>query len=294
MIGVFFLISAYVKLFPIEILEIATVETGLINWSLSPIIARLIIASEFFFGLSLILNIKPKIISTLTALSLIVFTIYLIYILIFQGKDVNCNCFGLFMVMNPIESILKNLVLLIIICLLYFQNKAIKYPKEIIVITLIFLISILIPFIANPISYSKSKYEYNLNKPFLMDFSILYSNPNVEKPKIDLRKGKHLVTFLSSSCQHCIVAAYNLQLIAKRNPDKSIYFFINGDKNDLKKFHNLTKSAHVPHSILQAKPLLLLAGNTLPRIFLINNSYVEKIVHPNDIEESEIIEWFKK
>lgn len=293
-IGFFFLFSAYVKLFPIEILEIAVVETGIIGWSLAPIMARLLIASEFVLGLFLIMNIKPKLVSALAALSLIIFTIYLTAILIFQGKEVNCNCFGLYMVMNPIESIIKNIVLLLLVSLLYFKNKAIKYPKEWIFLAVGVVISIAIPFVVNPPTFDKSKYEYNIDEPYLLDFSIVYSDMEIEQPKIDLRKGKHLIAFYSYSCQHCVVAAYNLQLIAQRNPDLSFYFFINGDENDLKAFHNLTKSEHVPHSILLAKPLLLLVGNSLPSIFLVNNSFVEEKIHPNGIDENKIREWFLK
>ena len=292
LVGVVFIISAYVKLFPIEILEIAVVETGLIGWTLAPIMARLLIASEFVLGLFLIMNIKPKLVSALTALSLIVFTIYLLAILIFQGKEVNCNCFGLFMVMNPIESIIKNIVLLLFVCLLYFKNKAINYPKEWLFLAIGTFIFISIPFIVNPPIFDKSNFSYSIEKPYLMDFSVIYSDSEVEQPKLDLRKGKHLVAFYSYSCQHCIIAAYNLQLIAQRNPDLSFYFFINGDENDLKTFHNLTKSEHVPHSILLAKPLLILAGNNLPAIFLVNDSYIEERIHSHGIDEKRIKEWF--
>lgn len=294
LVGMVFIFSAYVKLFPIELLEIAVVETGFIGWSLAPIMARLLIASEFALGLFLIMNIKPKLVSALTALSLVVFSFYLVFLLVFQGNDVNCNCFGLYMVMNPIESLLKNIVLLALVALLYFKNTAIKYPKEWIILALGAVLAIFVTFIINPPKFDKSKYEYNVDQPYFMDFSIIYSDAKVEQPQINLRKGKHLVAFYSYSCQHCIVTAYNLQLIAHRNPELSFYFFINGDENDLKTFHGLTKSEHVPHSILLAQPLIMLAGNQLPALFLVNDSYVEKRIHPNGIDEKMIKEWFNE
>lgn len=294
LVGMVFIFSAYVKLFPIELLEIAVVETGFIGWSLAPIMARLLIASEFALGLFLIMNIKPKLVSALTALSLVIFSFYLIFLLVFQGNVVNCNCFGLYMVMNPIESLLKNAVLLALVVLLYFKNQAINYPKEWMFLAIGVLLSILVPFIINPPHFDKSKYEYNVDQPYFMDFSIIYSDAKVEQPQINLRKGKHLVAFYSYSCQHCVVTAYNLQLIAHRNPELSFYFFINGDENDLKTFHGLTKSEHVPHSILLAQPLIMLAGNQLPALFLVNDSYVEKRIHPNGIDEKMIKEWFNE
>lgn len=294
LVGVVFVFSAYVKLFPIELLEIAVVETGFIGWTLAPIMARLLITSEFALGLFLIMNIKPKLVSALTALSLVVFSFYLVFLLVFQGNDVNCNCFGLYMVLNPIESLLKNIVLLSLVALLYFKNRAVKYPKEWTILALGAILAIFVTFVINPPKFDKSKYAYEIDQPYLMDFSIIYSDPETEQPQIDLQKGKHLVAFFSYSCQHCVVSAYNLQLIAHRNPELSFYFFINGDENDLKTFHTLTKSEHVPHSILLAQPLVMLAGSQLPALFLVNESYVEKRIHPSGIDEKMIKEWFNE
>jgi|LSQX01.3.fsa_nt_gb hypothetical protein len=293
MLGLFFIFSAYVKLFPIEILEISIVETGLVGWTLAPIFARLLLASEFALGVFLIMNIKPKLVNIFVMLSLLVFSIYLSIILIFQGNSVNCNCFGLFMIMNPFESILKNILMIALSVLLYFKNTAVDYKKDWLVIGVGAVLVSSIPFIINPPVFDKSKFGYEIEEPYLMDLSVVYDDADVEQPKIDLREGKHLIAFYSSNCQHCVVAAYSLQLISKRNPDLSFYFFINGDEHDINEFHNLTKSGHVPHSILLAKPFLLLAGNKFPAIYLVKDSYVQERIHPAAINEDEIIEWFR-
>ncbi len=291
-IGCFFVFSALVKLNPIEILEIAIVETGFSNWHLAPIFARLIIGAEFFMGLFLILNIRKKFFTVISGLSLIVFSFYLLILLIFQGNNVNCNCFGLFMVMNPLESILKNVVLIVLLIILYFKNKSIHFKAEKIVLIIGFAIATSLPFILNPISDKSSKYDMSLNQQFKMDFSIIYSNPEIEHPKVVLNKGKHLVGFFSSSCQHCIIAGYNLKVLSSQHPDWSIYFFINGDDDDLANFHTLTKSKSIPHSKLPGKELLAIAGNKLPALFLINNTIVEQRIMPDNLDETEIGKWF--
>ncbi|MGI6320381.1 MAG: MauE/DoxX family redox-associated membrane protein [Bacteroidales bacterium] len=294
LLGLVFIFSAYVKLFPIEILEIAIVETGLVGWSLAPIFARLLLASEFALGVFLIMNIKPKLVNIFVMLSLLVFSIYLSIILIFQGNSVNCNCFGLFMIMNPFESILKNILMIALSVLLYFKNTAVDYKKDWLVIGVGAVLVSSIPFIINPPVFDKSKFGYEIEEPYLMDLSVVYDDADVEQPKIDLREGKHLIAFYSSNCQHCVVAAYSLQLISKRNPDLSFYFFINGDEEDIKEFHNLTKSEHVPHSILLAQPFVMLAGNRFPAVFLVEDSYVQERIHPAAVDEKMILEWFER
>ncbi len=291
-VGVFFIFSAFVKLYPIEILQIAMVETGFINWFLAPFFARLIISAEMFMGLFLVLNIKHRFFTFLAGFSLIIFSIYLVLLIVFQGNDINCNCFGLFLIMNPIESIFKNLIILFLLVLLYFYNKSIHFKAENKVIILGIIITICLPFILNPITFKDTNYETTSKETYKMDFSIIYENPSLEKPKIDLTKGKHLVGFFSSSCTHCIVAGYNLKVLSNEHPNWSLYFFINGDDSDLKQFHTLTKSELIPHSKLPKKELLILAGNKLPAIFLINNTMVEQRISPDNINETSINEWF--
>lgn len=294
LVGIFFIFSAYVKLHPIEVLEIAIVETGIIGWSLAPFAARLLIGSEFFIGIFLVTNFKTKLFTTLAGISLFIFTIYLSILLVVQGNNINCNCMGLFMVMNPIESIIKNLVLLSLLTLIYFKNTSIKFKHEKLFIIIGTLLTIALPFIINPPSFQKHQQETNINEPYKMDFSIIYTNSEIEQPTIDLNSGKHLVGFFSSSCQHCIVTAYNLKVISEQNPELSIYFFINGDDANLAHFHTLTKSESIPHSKLPAKELLTLAGNKLPALFLINNSMVEDKIKVGQIDETTIKKWFKE
>lgn len=294
LIGAFFCISAFVKLFPIEILEIAVVETGIIGWSLSQIAARILIGFEFFIGLFLMTNFKSKLFSLFAIISLIVFTIYLSVLLVVQGNNINCNCMGLFMVMNPIESIAKNLVLLSLLAIIYFKNTSIKTNLEKLFIVIGSVLSLSLPFIISPPTFQKYQHEINKNEPFNIDFSIIYNNPEIEQPRLDLRKGKHLVGFFSSSCMHCIVTGYNLKVILDQNPEFSFYFFINGDDADLAHFHQLTKSESIPHSKLPGKEMITLAGNKLPAVYLIENSMVETRIYPDQIDEKELLKWFNE
>ena len=111
-IGLVFIVSALTKLYPIIPLEILLVKTGITNWSLAPIFARLLVGFEFMLGSFLIFNIQTKKTTIVSMLSLVGFTFYLLYLHFFVSADDNCGCFGEIIKMNPLQSILKNIVLL--------------------------------------------------------------------------------------------------------------------------------------------------------------------------------------
>ncbi len=104
-IGLVFIVSALAKLFPIEPFEIVFVDLGVANWLIAPFLARFIIAVELFLGLSILFNVwlKNKI-YYLTQASLLIFTVYLIYLLITKGNNVDCGCFGSFLSLSPIVN----------------------------------------------------------------------------------------------------------------------------------------------------------------------------------------------
>jgi len=77
-IGLFFIFSAYLKLNPIEILELKIVDTRMFSWTLSSFVARLLISMEFMLGLLFTLNINyRKKLYQFTLVIIFIFTIYL-------------------------------------------------------------------------------------------------------------------------------------------------------------------------------------------------------------------------
>jgi uncharacterized membrane protein YphA (DoxX/SURF4 family) len=93
--GLVFIYSGYTKLYPIETFEYTFVDLGIGGWRLAPFIARFMIGLEFFIGLLLITSMYIKRFTIkLTAVSLIIFCIYLIFIMISNGNNGNCGCFG--------------------------------------------------------------------------------------------------------------------------------------------------------------------------------------------------------
>ena len=297
LIGITFLFSAYSKLFPIEPFEYILVGTTFINWKASVIVARLIIGIEFILGCLFLFSLINKRILLIAAIILGVFSFHLLFQIIVKGNGSDCGCFGTWLSMTPLQAIIKNAIMLLVIYGLYRLNFSfnLKIKHKEFYISILAITSI---FIVNPVDFGYS--ESYLNKPFSnfrLELDTVYNSENLEKvdpPKMDLRKGKHIVGFLSSTCGHCKIAAQKLSVIHSENPSIPIYFFINGDNDKIKSFIAKTNTDKIPYSKLNSQLFIELAGLKLPVIYYLNNSVVEKQVDYFTLEQGHIEQWLKK
>lgn len=125
LVGLVFIASGYFKLYPIENLEYAIMDTGLVGFNLAPFFAKLLIWIELMLGIFLILRIDFNgLVLWTTILMLTVFSIYLSMSLFKGQNQENCGCFGDFIELSTRDSLLKNM-LLIVFCsvLVKFQKK---------------------------------------------------------------------------------------------------------------------------------------------------------------------------
>lgn len=295
-LGLIFVFSATVKLYPVELFELTLIDIGIANWFLAPYLARVLIAVEFFLGFLLIFNLYlKKFTLKLTIGILMFFTFYLVWLLIVEGNKGNCNCFGSYLPLTPLESIFKNLFLLLFAATLYRMHTGIKWRFLKIILPVFILTSISLPFILNPVDISTSEKIFNQNElNYNLGLDILYNNPKVEEPKQDLRQGKHIVAFMSLTCPHCRVAAYKMHIIKKKNPEIPIFFVLNGDKEVLDAFFEETKSSDIPYTFLLGPDFIKISGVRLPAIFFVNNGIVEKRTKYIYLKQKEIEDWLKE
>jgi hypothetical protein len=295
LLGLVFIFSAYVKLFPIDLFELTLIDIGISNWFLAPFIARLFIGLEFFIGFMLVSNIYQKrMILKLTLATLIVFTVYLVVLIIVEGNEGNCKCFGNFISLTPMESIIKNSVMFLLLLLLYKKHKGFQWKFSKFFTVVVLIISFALPFIINPVDLNAS--ERNLNDEKLnydLDLGILYNNPEVIQPKEDLRTGKHIIAFMSLTCQHCRIGAYKMHIMKNRNEELPFFFVLNGDSSDLESFLIDTKAADISYTILLGPEFVKRSGVKLPAIFWVNNGIVEKRTKYINLNQDEIEEWLE-
>ncbi len=295
--GLLFIYSGYTKLYPIEPFEYTFVDLGVSSWALAPFVARFMIGLEFFIGLMLFFNLYLRVFTIkLTIGTLVFFSVYLGVMMIMNGNNGNCGCFGEALVMSPLQALLKNAVMLVIAFLIYKFHVGFSLGKLTYWLSISFLITAMaLPHILNYVDLSYS--EAYLNKPnekFEIPLDTLYSHAEINTPPKNLSQGKQIIAFMSLTCQHCRIAAKKLRIMNEKNPAIDVYFVLNGDDNHLSLFHEDTKSEKIPFCRLHGRPFVYLAGTNLPKIYLINNSVVEHQINYFELDQSEVEKWMKE
>ena len=298
-VGSIFIYSGYTKLFPvIETFEFTFVELGIANWYTAPFIARLFLGLEFFVGCLLILNYQlKKITIPITIILLSFFTIYLIIQIFVSGNNGNCGCFGEHLKMTPLQAIIKNAIMFGLLFIVYFIYEGWKIKYNSLLLSFVGVTLILTPFIINPIDYNYTSNNLDEKVNYPLALNLLFQpedSSKVEIPKVDIRKGNHVVAFLSLKCPHCKIAAKKFRLIKKNNPQISIYFILNGQKSDYSNFIEETKADNIPYSFCLGKTFVKLASFRLPRIYYLNNGIVLRKVDYLELNQYEIEAWYNK
>ena len=126
LLGAFFIGTAVLKLLSIDNFEIYIYSFGIFSYTWTTFFSRLLIFIELLIGIGLILKIYFKQIWWLTMLMMVGFTLFLVYAAIFRN-DSNCHCFGSLIELNPIQSILKNIIT---IALLFFIKNEESYDYK--------------------------------------------------------------------------------------------------------------------------------------------------------------------
>lgn len=290
--------SAYSKLYPIEPFEFTFVDTGISGWRFSPFLARIVIGLEFFIGLLFVFQINIRSFTSKLSIGLLsFFTIYLTIILIKNGNEANCGCFGEMIPMTTVQSIIKNVIFLTVSIFLLKKGIEFNYNKKIQLLAKLItgLFALIFPYILNPVdlNYSES-YLIDKGTYYRLPLDSLINSAKINKVDPEIKNQKMVIAFMSSTCPHCKIAATKLRIMKEKNPELPIYFVINGEEKNIRRFQELTQSADIPWTQLNGKNFVYLAGFKMPKIVLINKQEVE--LEPNyfTLDQTEIENWLKK
>lgn len=115
LLGAVFIFSGIAKLDSIYQFEQDIFKAGVTNWNIIPYLSRFTIAAEIFLGICFFHKEGlKKFTIPATFIMLVVFTIHLIYSVIISGGGLtgNCGCFGQKLSMTPLESLIKNIIMM--------------------------------------------------------------------------------------------------------------------------------------------------------------------------------------
>ena len=298
-IGGMFIIAAILKLMSIDEFEIYVYSFDVFNFLLTTLFSRLLITGELVIGLLLIFKMCYKFTWRATLSVQILFTLFLVYVLVFR-KDDNCHCFGELVELSPMESIVKNVVViggLFLIKTTRLQDH--KTTSKFVGLRKVLLItSVIIPFVVTPMDsvykmiYSSEKeistvdlYE-SFDKVVAMDFienDIVFDSTYVFEPK-----GDKVVAIVSSGCKYCRLGVKKLSLMMKNNgvtPD-DVNIFIWGSREGILNFREETMTEGCYYWHIMPHEAVDVTLGRFPTFIILKEKEIVNISDFRDIDES--------
>ena len=295
LLGAVFIFSGLTKLYPVELFELTFIDMGVANWYTAPVIARLMVGMEFLIGILLIFNLGLKKFTLPATFGvLLIFTLYLTGLWIVQGNQGNCKCFGNIIAMTPVESIVKNLLMLALTAAIYKWHPGFRFGRQKILSWIAVLPALVMPFVLNPPDWLVSYQSQPETIGYRLNLDTLYTSHDLVPPPNDLRKGKHIIACMSLTCPHCRIAAYKIHVINKKDPEIPFFFILNGKKSDLKAFFDETGTENLPYLMLLGQRFIDIAGYNMPTIMMVNETLVEGKLNYIDMDYYKIKDWLSK
>lgn len=296
-IGLVFIFSGWTKIESVqsfETFQYTFVEYLFFPWTMAGIMARLFVGIEFILGALITVHLfgKNKWVLKFALALLGAFTVYLIYLWIVAGDNINCGCFGDHISVKPSSSIIKNLILALATFIVLRFHKGLTFRKSALATGSLTVILLILPFILYPVPDTKIKWLKD--KSAEINLSSLYKPGKTDQPKVQLTKGKHVIAFFSLTCPHCKTAAYKLHLMKEKNAQLPFFMVLNGDTSDLTAFWEKTKAQNIPFSFLRGQDFVDMAGYSLPTIYFIHNGIIEAEANYLELNQSEIEAWLKQ
>lgn len=291
LLGGLFLFSGVSKIMSFDAFAVQVMDIGVASLEMAGILSRILIGIEILLGIYLCaqLFLRPFTLPAVMAI-LLLFTGQLTISVLQRGNNGNCGCFGEIVYLTPVAAIAKNAVAIVITLFLYQKYRPKFYPAGEWIAAIGGMAALAAPFLIFPLSQT--------NKPEVIsqaiDFTPLYHSANADNvpPDEDLTRGKHIVAFLSLTCDHCKKAAYTLQVIYRHKTELPIFLILNGHREDLPAFLKETQADRVPYVLFRGPgEFVRMAGLSVPAIYWVNNGIAERKSTVLQLAPEEMTRW---
>ena len=291
LLGLVFIVSAVLKVVDMDRFEIYVYSYHFFSLNFSFLAARATIILELVLGIGLISNSLHKLYWWGSMAMLLSYTILLIYALAI-GRSDSCHCFGDYLQLNPKQSLLKNGFLMLLFLLIY-RMKERETPFRWLIFCLAVMASTITVFVVSP----PDNYTQNYNSDQNLQVELFDEALN-EAPldALNLREGKKVICFFSTSCEYCQMAAQKLSLMQQFYgfPPENIFFVFMGTEKGVAEFYE--KSESVAYSYLlydDVVKLLKINNGNFPTIVFMDNGEVVHEYGFRNMREEEIKAFLK-
>jgi len=290
LLGLVFIVSAVLKVVDMDRFEIYIYSYHFFSLNFSFLVARAAIILELVLGIGLITNSLHKVYWWGSMAMLVGYTLLLIYALVL-GRTDSCHCFGDYLQLDPKQSILKNVVLMLLFLLIY-RMKEWKTPFRWMILCLAVMASTIAVFVISPPDNYTPNYEPEHNLQTELFNEMLDDEP---LDSLDLREGKQVICFFSTGCEYCQMAAQKLSLMQQFYgfPAENITYVFMGNEEGVAEFFGQTASPAYRHVLYKDVVRLLKAINgNLPAIVFLDNGEMVHEYGFRNMREEEIKAFF--
>ena len=291
LLGLVFIVSAVLKVVDMDRFEIYVYSYHFFSLNFSFLAARATIILELVLGIGLISNSLHKLYWWGSMAMLLSYILLLIYALAI-GRSDSCHCFGDYLQLNPKQSLLKNVFLMLLFLLIY-RMKERETPFRWLLLCLAIMVSTIGVFVVSP----PDNYTQNYNSDQNLQVELFDEALN-EAPldALNLREGKKVICFFSTSCEYCQMAAQKLSLMQQFYgfPPENIFFVFMGTEKGVAEFYEKSESVAYGYLLYDDVVKLLKINNgNFPTIVFMDNGEVIHEYGFRNMREEEIKAFLK-
>ena len=292
LLGLVFIASAFLKVLDMDKFEIYIYSYHFFSLNFSFIIARLAIILELVLGIGLISHCLHKLMWWGSMVMLVAYSLLLIYALNL-GRTDSCHCFGDFLQLDPKQSLIKNGVLMALF-LPIFRMESWKTPFRWLILIIAVMASSIGVFVASPPDNMTSDYDPEQNLQVELFDAMLDTEP---LEALNLREGKQVVCFFSTSCEYCQLAAHKLSLMQQFYgfpPERITYLFM-GNEESVAGFYEQSESAQYRDLLYpDMSRLVKVVNGNFPVVVLLEDGIVIREYGLRNMKEEEVKSFFSR
>ncbi len=275
LVGAVFVVSAVAKLVAIDPFVLYVFSYGFFPFAVVDVLVRLCIAAELILGIFIILGWYRRLVKLLTLLMLVFFSLFLCYAAL-KGRMESCQCFGQLVDFDPIQSLLKNGVLILLVLVAYYlagqeppaRRKKLRFGLS---AGIVAALTVAVFAISLPDSWLFGESHNSYHQQTLAE-SIA---PGGILGEQHLDEGHQLVAFVTPGCEFCKMARQKIGTIAERH--------------DL----DTTHIHFIEPSDLGDSIFLRLTYGQRPLVLLLDNGEVTATYHSRNISERQIADFLQ-
>lgn len=287
LLGLFFIATALMKLFSLDNFEIYIYSFNLFGFTFSTFVARCVIMVELLLGALLVSKILYKPAWWMTMAMLAGFSVLLVYVAVFR-HDTNCHCMGDIVQINPVWSIVKNVITMLLL-LLVRKEEDYRFKGKVAVGITLLVASIATPFACFPMDVVYNAFSKSDNKVNEEKFNTFLQDSTAQA--LHLSQGDYVVAYFAAGCRYCKVSATKLSAIVENNhlDVNRFVFFIWGKEGKIETFKEETKTQNFRFvNINPIESVQLVYGN-FPTVVFLHDGKIEGVADVRGFDDRKVV-----